>query len=56
MTARPGTIKEVVPIDLAFPRDPTSEAFNSLRRQVTVSIEEEVGKVLGRGGADAEAM
>jgi ABC-type nitrate/sulfonate/bicarbonate transport system ATPase subunit len=56
MTARPGTIKEVIEVDLPFPHDPTDEAFNVLRRRVTVSIEEEVGKVLRRGGADAEAM
>jgi ABC-type nitrate/sulfonate/bicarbonate transport system ATPase subunit len=56
LTARPGTVKEVIPMDLPFPRNPTSEAFNTLRHRVTVSIEEEVGKVLRRGGADALAM
>ena len=56
LTARPGTVKEIVPIDLPFPRNPTSEAFNALRERVTISIEEEVGKVLRRGGADAYAM
>jgi NitT/TauT family transport system ATP-binding protein len=56
MTARPGTIKEVIDVDLPFPRNPTDDAFNVIRRRATVSIEEEVGKVLGRGGADAEAM
>ncbi len=49
MTARPGTIKEVIEITLPYPRDITSEEFNVYRRRVTRSIEEEVDKMLRSG-------
>ncbi|NDL61797.1 ABC transporter ATP-binding protein [Acerihabitans arboris] len=34
MTARPGRIRELMPIDLARPRDPTSPAFNDYKRHI----------------------
>jgi NitT/TauT family transport system ATP-binding protein len=45
MTARPGKIKQIVPIDLQRPRDPTSDAFNAYRREITRLIEAEARKV-----------
>jgi NitT/TauT family transport system ATP-binding protein len=42
MTARPGRIKEIVPIGLARPRDVTSAEFNAIRRRVTALLEDEV--------------
>lgn len=34
MSARPGRIRELMPIDLARPRDPTSPAFNDYKRHI----------------------
>jgi ABC-type nitrate/sulfonate/bicarbonate transport system ATPase subunit len=45
MTARPGKVKSVVPIDLERPRDHTSDRFNEYRRQLTQLIEVESRKV-----------
>ena len=42
MTARPGRVKEIIPIDLPRPRDSTSDQFNAYRRLATRLIEEEV--------------
>jgi ABC-type nitrate/sulfonate/bicarbonate transport system ATPase subunit len=42
MTARPGRVKEIIPIDLPRPRDITSDQFNEYRRLATQLIEEEV--------------
>lgn len=47
MTARPGRIKEVIEVDLPYMRDPTTEAFNELRRVASRSIEEEVSRAMG---------
>jgi NitT/TauT family transport system ATP-binding protein len=41
MTARPGTIKALIAVDLPRPRDPSSSEFNTLRAQVTKLIEQE---------------
>jgi NitT/TauT family transport system ATP-binding protein len=41
MTARPGTIKAIIPVDLPRPRDPSSAAFSKLRTDVTRLIEQE---------------
>ena len=41
LSARPGRIKEVIPLELDRPRDPTSEAFNRYRRQIEELIAEE---------------
>ena len=59
MTARPGRVKEIVPIQLPRPRDPTAEAFNAYRRELTRLIEVEARKVFesllatGQGGGGA---
>jgi NitT/TauT family transport system ATP-binding protein len=45
MTARPGLVKAIVPIDLPRPRDPTSDAFNRYRRDIAQLIEVEARKV-----------
>jgi NitT/TauT family transport system ATP-binding protein len=45
MTARPGLIKAIVPIDLPRPRDSTSDAFNRYRREITQLIVVESRKV-----------
>ena len=45
MTARPGLIKAILPINLPRPRDPTSDAFNQYRRNITQLIEVEARKV-----------
>lgn len=45
ITARPGVVKAIVPIDLPRPRDPTSDAFNRYRREIVKLIEVESRKV-----------
>jgi ABC-type nitrate/sulfonate/bicarbonate transport system ATPase subunit len=42
MTARPGRIKEIVPVKLTRPRDVTSAEFNEIRRYVASLLENEV--------------
>lgn len=42
MTARPGRIKEIVPVNLPRPRDVTSAEFNQIRRYVASLLESEV--------------
>jgi NitT/TauT family transport system ATP-binding protein len=42
MTARPGRIKEIVPVKLPRPRDVTSAEFNEIRRYVADLLENEV--------------
>jgi NitT/TauT family transport system ATP-binding protein len=34
MTARPGRIRELIPIDLPRPRDITSPRFNDIKRHI----------------------
>jgi NitT/TauT family transport system ATP-binding protein len=55
MTARPGTVKAIVPIDLPRPRDATSDAFNAFRRDITHLIEVESRKVFAASAALADA-
>jgi NitT/TauT family transport system ATP-binding protein len=55
MTARPGTIKAIVPINLQHPRDATSDAFNQYRREITQLIETESRKVFA-AAANAAAV
>ncbi|MGV6805294.1 MAG: ABC transporter ATP-binding protein [Ruegeria sp.] len=43
-TSRPGTIKEIVPIDLPRPRDPFAPAAQELRKHLTAILSEEVDK------------
>jgi ABC-type sulfate/molybdate transport systems ATPase subunit len=42
MTARPGRIKEIVPVNLPRPRDVTSAEFNETRRRIALQLETEV--------------
>lgn len=42
MTARPGRIKDIVPVKLGRPRDVTSAEFNETRRYVSSLLENEV--------------
>ncbi len=51
MTARPGVVKAIVSIDLPRPRDPTSDAFNRHRREITQLIEVESRKVFAAAAA-----
>jgi ABC-type nitrate/sulfonate/bicarbonate transport system ATPase subunit len=39
LTARPGRVKEVVAIDLPYPRDRTAPAFAALRRRILALLE-----------------
>ncbi|MBV9127866.1 MAG: ABC transporter ATP-binding protein [Verrucomicrobia bacterium] len=41
MTYRPGTIKQIVPITLPRPRDPSSPEFNAIERELTRLVMEE---------------
>ena len=41
MTYRPGAVKEIVPVTLPRPRDPSSSEFNALARRVTALVMEE---------------
>jgi ABC-type nitrate/sulfonate/bicarbonate transport system ATPase subunit len=44
MTARPGRIKTVLKVELQHPRDPTSDEFRSIERQVYSDLDEELAK------------
>jgi NitT/TauT family transport system ATP-binding protein len=44
MTARPGTVKAIVPIGLPRPRDPTSDGFNIHRREIMQLLDVEARK------------
>ncbi|MBL0275661.1 MAG: ABC transporter ATP-binding protein [Anaeromyxobacter sp.] len=41
MTYRPGTVKRLVQVGLARPRDPSSPEFNALKRELTALVMEE---------------
>lgn len=51
ITARPGVVKAIVPIDLPRPRDATSDAFNHYRREITQLIAVESRKVFAAQSA-----
>ena len=42
MTASPGSIKQIYPVDLSYPRHRADHGFISLREKITASIAEEV--------------
>jgi NitT/TauT family transport system ATP-binding protein len=44
MTAQPGRVKCIIPVELDRPRDVTGAAFNDLRRQALAAVEEEVAR------------
>ncbi len=44
MTARPGRIKSALKVELAHPRDPTSDDFRSIERRVYADLDEELAK------------
>jgi NitT/TauT family transport system ATP-binding protein len=51
-TSRPGTIKEIVPVDLPRPRDPFAPEAQALRKHLTAILSEEVDKAF----AEQEAL
>jgi len=58
MTHRPGAVKEVVPVALPRPRDPSAQDFNALKRRLSELVMEEQARheldelgVAGRGAA-----
>ncbi len=59
MTARPGRIKSAFTVNLAHPRDPTSEEFRSIEQQIYTDLDEELAKSFrmeGPGAGDQAAM
>src|SRR5215510_7759634 len=52
MTAQPGRIKTVIPIRLPHPRDPISDEFRVIERQVYADLDEELAKSFRTEGRD----
>ena len=52
MTARPGRFKAVLAIDLAHPRDFSSDEFHAFERQVYKQLDEELAKTFNLGEAE----
>jgi NitT/TauT family transport system ATP-binding protein len=44
MSARPGRIQEVIPVDMPYPRDITAPAFNDMKRHVLALFKQMHGK------------
>jgi ABC-type nitrate/sulfonate/bicarbonate transport system ATPase subunit len=53
MTARPGSIKTVLPVLLPHPREITSAEFRDIERQVYADLDEELAKSFMFEGSDA---
>jgi len=53
MTARPGRIKTVLKVDIAHPRDPTSDEFRAIERRVYADLDEELAKSFRMEGRDS---
>ena len=54
MTARPGRIKSVLKVDLAHPRDPTSDDFRAIERQIYAELDEELAKSFSMEGRNTD--
>ena len=52
MTARPGRIKTVIPVELTHPRDSTSDEFRAIERRVYADLDEELIKSFRMEGRD----
>ena len=50
MTARPGAIKSIIPIDLPQPRESTSDAFRDLERRIYEELDAELAKSFATEG------
>ena len=50
MTARPGAIKSIVPIDLAHPRDSTTDRFRDYERSIFADLDAELAKSFASEG------
>jgi NitT/TauT family transport system ATP-binding protein len=48
LTARPGSVKSIIPIELPHPRDRAGEEFAKIRHEVLNVLEEEVTKTMKR--------
>jgi NitT/TauT family transport system ATP-binding protein len=46
MTARPGTVKEIIPIELPRPRDENQPEFLTYRRRISAALQNEIEKSL----------
>jgi ABC-type nitrate/sulfonate/bicarbonate transport system ATPase subunit len=55
MTARPGRIKTVLPVELPHPRDPTSDEFRAIERRVYADLDEELVKSFRMEGRESDA-
>ena len=53
MTARPGRIKTLISVDLAHPRDSTSDRFRDYERALYAELDEELAKTLAAEGRHA---
>lgn len=54
MTARPGRIKTTLRVELAHPRDPTSEEFRAIERRIYEDLDEELAKSFKMEGRTAD--
>jgi ABC-type nitrate/sulfonate/bicarbonate transport system ATPase subunit len=54
MTARPGRIKTVLDINIPHQRDPTSDEFRAIERQVYADLDEELAKSFRMEGRDTD--
>jgi NitT/TauT family transport system ATP-binding protein len=54
-TSRPGRIKTIIPIDMPRPRDPFSPQAETLRKELTDLLRDEVDRAFAEQEALAEA-
>ena len=55
MTARPGRIKKIIRVELAHPRDSTSDRFRDYERELYAELDEELVKSFAAEGRDLTA-